>query len=112
MKCNLNLTRYTYEGCTIYSTFTQKHLLIFVQEICSHLTRICQETHQFLANKQQKLNRNVIDTVFLALRQLTCCINNLEKIAIAERQQSMNLKVWFGTIGRLLKHKMLLGPRN
>lgn len=63
------------------------------KEICSHLTRVCKETHQFLADKQHKLPRNAIETVFLALRQLTCCINNLEKIAVLERQQSINLKV-------------------
>lgn len=39
------------------------------------------------------MSRNVIDTVFLALRQLTCCINNLEKIAIIERRDVTNLKV-------------------
>lgn len=46
-----------------------------------------------MCGEQQKLSRNAIDVVFLSLRQLICCINNLEKITTINGQEKTDFKV-------------------
>lgn len=66
--------------------------IFFVQRICSKLTDLCKILHKFLSEKS-RTDKKVIETFFLCLRQLICCISYLEKVLKAEKRDKITLMV-------------------
>lgn len=86
----LNVSKYF---AFISAPLKHKYCRFFlVQKICSKLTNLCEILHKFLCEKGQT-SKTMVDSVFLCLRQLICCISYLEKILKTEERDKVTLMV-------------------
>lgn len=95
----------------------QTFILIFsgtlscIQDVCVDLTTICKHLHKFLIF-DSKANDKVIQTCFLCLNQMICCIKYLETTLKKEQKAKIVLAVstfdWYLKTKRSLEYKFIL----